>query len=161
MSLIIVSYNNLQVVENQKNKEKKIYGIPLSLARRINKEVDKSNSLVIANVLARIDAKMQQTEYRELNGVNEDWHKHHRIEGEHSKGCGCTYCIALHLYIKGKISAHRMRRRLDSYNYVSSPYEDLGYNQLHELEKEWPELREKKENIRILAGLPRRKYLEV
>jgi hypothetical protein len=133
---------------------KKIYGVPLSVARRINEGLADSNILVIETVLARFDIKLQRKEWRERYGVNEDWHKLHKIGNPVDKGCGCMYCQAVHRYVSAKVSHHRLRRRLDDWDYMYRPYETPeSLRQLRLLENEWPELRKIKENMRMLAGL--------
>lgn len=131
---------------------KKIYGTPLVVAHRVRKAVEESNDRVIEIVLERIAVKSQQLEFREEYGVNEDWHKHNSA-GLHSRGCGCVYCETLHRYVSTKVSAHRLRRRIDNYDYMCRPYEPTDYSKLKLLEQEWVRLRELKNQIKALTGL--------
>jgi len=133
---------------------RKIYGTPLTVAQMVDNIVDNSNDIVILTVLERLAVRAQQEEFRKNNGIKEDWHKNHKITGPYDRGCGCKYCQALHHYIATKMSAHRLRRRIDAYDYTCRPYENtMGYEQLKQLEKEWPKLRAIKEEIRLQAGL--------
>lgn len=133
---------------------KKIYGVPLVVARKVEKIVAENNILVISEVLARMDNRMQQAEWREFYGVNEDWHKHHKISNQYSRGCGCLYCQVVQRYVATKISAHRLRKRIDDDYYVLRPTIDTApLEHLKLLENEWPELRKRKELMRISAGL--------
>jgi hypothetical protein len=132
---------------------KKIYGIPLSVAHRVKEEVDNSNDRVVLIVLERMAVKAQQLEYREEYGVNEDWHKHY-VPGLHSRGCGCLYCETLHRYVVTKVSAHRLGRRLDNYDYTCRPYDNpTGYTHLKQLNTEWVRLKKLKDQIKALTGL--------
>lgn len=132
---------------------KKIYGVPLVMALRIDKLVADCNILVIEEVLARMDKKMQQIEWRTFYGVNEDWHKHHKTGGLYDRGCGCIYCIAISRYVQTKVAAHRLKRRIDD-DYMYNPHDfPEQLKQLSQLEKEWPRLREIKEEVRKLVGL--------
>lgn len=133
---------------------KKIYGVPLIVAQRVNKELEGSNDKVILLVLERMAIKAQQKEYREIYGVDEDWHARHKISGLYDRGCGCAYCQAVHRYVSTKITAHRTQRRLDRYDYMLHPHDNfLGFEQLKMLNKEWPKLREVSHQMKQLAGL--------
>jgi hypothetical protein len=131
-----------------------IYGLPLIVARKVQEEIDKSNHLVIEELFNRLAIKMQQIEFRIQYGVNEDWHAHHKISNQYDRGCGCIYCQAMHRYISTKISAHRLRRRIDDLNFMYNPYDTpQGLQHLQELEKEWPKLRAVSHQIRDMCGL--------
>ena len=80
-------------------------------------------------------------------GVNEDWHKHHTITNRNQQGCGCIYCQALSKYVNTKMSAHRLRKRLDNWDYVYDSIKDAeATQQLAALEKEWPILKKSQES---------------
>ena len=132
---------------------KKIYGTPLIVVHRIKKEVENSNDRVIELVLERIAMKAQQSEFRRDYGVNEDWHRLHTQTGPSDRGCGCFYCQTFHRYVSTKMSAHRLRRRIDNYDYMCRPYEPTDYSHLRELEKEWVRLKALKNQIKALTGL--------
>jgi hypothetical protein len=132
----------------------KIYGTPLIVARRVKEIVDNSNDVVICTVLERIAIKSQQSDFRIEYGVNEDWHRHHTIVGPIDRGCGCVYCETFHRYVSTKISAHRLRRRIDDYDYMCRPYEGhVDYQHLSLLGEEWVRLRKLKNQIKALTGL--------
>lgn len=137
------------------NQQKKIYGVPSFISRQVNKIVDESNDRVIELVLTRMLKRASQENYRESIGFNEDWHKNHKITGRYERGCGCLYCQLLHRYISTKISARQLRRRIDnSYDYMFHPFDNPeGLNHLNQLEKEWPRLKEQKNQIAVLAGI--------
>lgn len=132
---------------------KKIYGIPLIVAHRVKQAVDSSNDRVIEMVLERIATKAQQSEFRTEYGVNEDWHRQNIPTGAHDRGCGCFYCETFHRYVSTKMSAHRLRRRIDNYDYMCRPYEPTDYSHLRALEEEWVRLKALKNQIKGLTGL--------
>jgi hypothetical protein len=132
---------------------KKIYGIPLIVAHRVNKIVNDSNDKIIELVLEHIAIKSQQSEFRIEYGVNEDWHRNHTPIGPYDRGCGCVYCETFHKYVSTKISAHRMRQRIDNYDYMCRPYEPTDYKHLKLLREEWIRLRALKNQIKQLTGL--------
>jgi hypothetical protein len=136
---------------NQPNK--KIFGVPLEVARRVNQLVNTSNDTIIELVLEHMAIKAQQLDYRQEIGVNEGWHQNHRIVGLYNRGCGCLYCNTVHLYISTKVSAHRLRRRIDDYDWCRPAIDTQATQQLRLLEQEWPHLRELSHQIRDLAGL--------
>lgn len=134
-------------------QSKKVYGIPLLVAQMVRENIENSNDKVIEIVLERIAVKAQQLENRREYGVNEDWHKHHTISGPYDKGCGCFYCQMFHRYVSTKISAHRLRRRIDNYDYMCRPYEPTDYNKVKLLTEEWIRLQALKNQIKQLTGL--------
>jgi len=135
-------------------QNKKIYGVPISVARRIKQGIDTSNDIVIQLALTNMHIKIQQKELREEYNVNEDWHKHFTISGPYVKGCGCVYCNALVRYVMTKISAHRLRKRIDNLDWCMQSYDiPQGIEQLRLLEKEWPQLRAVKNQIKAELGM--------
>jgi len=135
-------------------QNKKVYGIPLIVSLRVKEIINNSNDVIIERVLEHIAIKAQQSDMRIEYGVNEDWHQHHTIEGMNDRGCGCLYCQTFHRYVNTKVSAHRLRRRIDDYDYMCRPYEgSTDYKTLSDLEKEWVRLRAFKNQIKQLTGL--------
>lgn len=132
---------------------KKNNGAPLIVARLVDERLA-DNTLVLVEVLGRMDIKMQQAEWRERYGVNEGWHQTHKTPGLYDKGCGCAYCLAVNYYTRVKVSAHRLQRRLDDFDYMCRPYDTSeSFRHLQSLRTEWPRLRAIKEEMRKLAGL--------
>lgn len=133
---------------------KKIFGVPWIINQMVNEKVNDSNDEVIQIVLGRLAVKTQQSEFRKENGINEDWHKYHQIVGPHDRGCGCIYCTIFHRYVSTKMSAHRLRRRIDAYDYMCRPYDGpVDFKHLNSLEKEWRTLKAQKDQLKKLAGL--------
>lgn len=132
---------------------KRIYGIPLIVAHRVKQAVASSNDRVIEIVLERIATKARQSEIRVEYGVNEDWHRQNVPTGPHDRGCGCFYCETFHRYVSTKMSAHRLRRKIDNYDYMCRPYESMDYSHLRALEEEWVRLKALKNQIKELTGL--------
>lgn len=125
----------------------------MSVARRIEQEVIASNQLIISIALERMHIRTQQGDLRQKYHVNEDWHKRDTITGPRQQGCGCVYCVALARYVNTKISAHRLRKRMDDWYWQMPQDGPMGLKQLHELEDEWPKLREAKNQIKAELGL--------
>ena len=132
---------------------RKTYGTPLYVAQKVRQFVDSNPELVLEAVWNRFAERIQQEEFREQYGVNEDWHRHHRINGPHERGCGCAYCNALSRYIVTKVSAHRLQRILDNSDYMCRPYDPTDYRHLKELQEEWVRLRDVKNQMKVNAGL--------
>lgn len=130
---------------------KRIFGTPMSVARRIESGITASNQRIIEIALERVHIKAQQKELRQQYGVDEDWHKHHTINSPNIRGCGCVYCVALARYVNTKVSAHRLRRRLDDWYWQMPAPTD--HRQLQELENEWPKLRAVKNQIKTELGM--------
>lgn len=128
--------------------------VPIALQTMVQELVNESNVLVLGEVLHRMSTKAHQSDLREVYGVNEDWHKLHKSPTLNTRGCGCAYCTAVHKYVIAKVSAHRQRRRMDSYDYIFHPYDSTeDYRLLKQLEVEWRELREVSHQIRDLLGM--------
>lgn len=135
-------------------KQKETVSVPLVVTQRINEILANNPLIVLEEVLERMDLRMQQAEWRAYYGVNEDWHRQNKTCGLYDQGCGCAFCKALHRYVSTKVSAHRLQRRLDDYDYMCRPYEFTEpYRHLKLLSEEWPRLRAIKEQIRALTGL--------
>lgn len=128
--------------------------IPIYMDAVIQEKLLESNCEVIAKVFERLAIKVQQSELRQSFGVNEDWHKLHKVMGLYDRGCGCYYCQAVHKYVTTKVKAHRLQRRLDSYDYMLRPYDTPEDSKtLKELNKEWRQLRDESHQIRDTLGL--------
>jgi hypothetical protein len=127
--------------------------LPLILRSEIEKSLEEANVEILALVLEKRFIRENQSDLRKQLGVNEDWHKHHCIDGPSARGCGCAYCTLWHRYVSTKVSAHRLRRKIDD-DYMYNPYDNpASVKHLHELEKEWPELRQQKRKLAVELGL--------
>lgn len=128
--------------------------MPLVVTRRVNELVNKSNIVILEILLEQQCVKLRQLELRETYGVNEDWHEHCKISNPIQQGCGCEYCKALSHYIQVKFMAHRLKKRLDNWDYVYDSVRDARATEnLFALETEWPRLRAIKNQIKIELGL--------
>lgn len=79
------------------------------------KKVDLSN-LVLRNVINKLFDIKQIEEVRESIHFNEDFHKtHKKFDALYNRGCGCSYCNALHMYTKAQVEVHRLEKRRDNY----------------------------------------------
>jgi hypothetical protein len=135
-------------------QQKKVHGEPYAVTHRVETILADNPLQVLELVLERMEIKVQQIEWRQRYGVNEDWHRQHKIAGLYDKGCGCAYCLAVHRYVNVKVSAHRLQCRIDAYDYMCRAYETPeSLHHLRRLEEEWPRLRQIKETMRLLAGL--------
>lgn len=128
--------------------------MPLSVAQEVTRRADNQLQQVLSITLDKLSVLSQQAKAREEYGINEDWHRLHTITGPYAQGCGCVYCQALARYVQVKVLAHRVRSRLDRWDYVYDADEDKrATQQLEQLTEEWQKLRTAKNQIRLRAGL--------